>query len=431
MRPLPRAFVVVLAFACLMLGLLACRDDSARGRADDARAPTPLSDDAGSPTDGSTSSPLADLLHTTQASVAVSSNVDNPRDYPDHLVDGKEETAWNGRTGDLKTAFIKLQLPEDATVDHLEMSAGFDKIGKDGDLFTMNHRIKRVRVLRNGKVLVADHAFDVGVRTPQAIPIHAGGGTFKIEVLETVPGTKKEWRELCVSELRAMGTPGASPLPKPAMPVVTVGFLPHEYEKLFRDAEDATAKLLGRVFPSVEAFCKAWDKAIGPSLDARRAAGEEIVPKDHACKAEGALSPTFTPTAEITAVTKVTVFATNWSEQRFAIETPTGVVVPNVEPLDTTPFNDPGCFGSNTVTIEAVNAAAVGRPLDLRYSDRWVDGRTLYDEDGGVIGTTSSDDEKKIVVACSPGSDAVFRCRRSIRSQICHLNGPIVPCTSF
>jgi hypothetical protein len=435
MKALARAVLVLTM--CSSLAPLACRGKPTPLRADDspgASVTENRTSDAGggasAPADTGAPSALSDLLHATRASVAVSSNVANPRDYPDHLLDGHEETAWNGRTGDLTTGFIKLQVPDDATVDHVEMSVGFDKIGKDGDLFTMNHRIKRVRVLRDGKVLVANHAFDIDVRTPQSIPIHAAGGTFKIEVLETVAGTKKTWRELCVSELRVMGTPGPSARGlAPAAPVVTVGFLPHEYEKMIADAESATAKLLGRVFPSVDAFCKAWDKTIGPSLDARRAAGEEIVPKDHACVVGQALSASFTPSTEVKAVTKVTVFAVNWTEDRIAVETPAGVVVPSVKPLDTQPFNDPGCFGSNAVTIDSVKAT--GNALEVAYTDSWTNGRTFYDADGGVTGTTSSDDVKKIDVACSAAGGSGLRCTRTITSQLCHVDGPVVPCDSF
>src|SRR5262249_16177558 len=157
----------------------------------------------------------------------------------------------------------------------------------------------------------------------QSIAIGTGGGTFEIRILETVPGTKTKWRELCVSELRAMGTT-ASALPKPTMPIVSVGMLPHELEKATNDAEAGTQRLLGRVFPSIDAFCRAWDAQIGPGLAARRASGETIIPENHSCHAQGPLLASFTPTAEIKAVTKVVVFAINWSEDRFAIETPTG-----------------------------------------------------------------------------------------------------------
>jgi hypothetical protein len=371
--------------------------------------------------------PLSDLLHATRASVAVSSNVDNPRDYPEHLVDGRPETAWNGRTGDLVGGFVKFQVPDDAQIDHLEMSAGFDKIGKDGDLFTMNHRIKRVRVLREGK-LVREHTFDIDVRAPQSIPIRAAGGTFKIEVLETIPGSKKDWRELCVSELRVLGTPGASALAKPATPIVTIGMLPHEYEKLTRDANAQTRKLLGDIFPSLEAFCKAWDKGIGPLLDARRSAGETMVPRDHACRVAGPLSASFTPTSDIHAVTKLVLFAENWSEERFAIETPSGVIVVDTKPLDMIPFNDPGCFGGNTVTIDMV--AATGKSLTVLYTDAWKNDRTYYDEDGGITSSSTQDDTSKIEVACTPAGGRM-KCARRELSRTCHIDGSVVDCHSF
>jgi hypothetical protein len=410
----------LLLSACLVLSL-ACRDrkTAASREVVDAAPIAITSSDAQAPR------ALSDLLHATLASVAVSSNVDNPRDYPEHLVDGRPETAWNGRTGDLVGGFIKFQIPEDALVDHLEMTAGFDKVGKDGDLFTMNHRIKRVRVFREGK-LVREHTFDVDDRRPQAIPIHAPGGTYKIEVLETVPGSKKEWRELCVSELRVMGTPGATATP--GTPVVTIGMLPHEYEKLERDANGSTQKLLNRVFPSLDAFCKAWDKAIGPLLDARRSAGETMVPRDHACRIAGPLATSFTPTPEVRAVTKVVVFAENWSEERFAIEMPNGVIVVDTKPLDTIPFNDPGCFGGNTVTIETV--AATGKSLSVAYTDLWRNDRTYYDEDGGITSSSTQDDTAKIEIQCTPSGGGMTCARREL-SRICHVDRSVVDCHSF
>ena len=36
---------------------------------------------------------LSNLLYTTEAAVAVSSKVDNPKDFPEHLVNEKQETA--------------------------------------------------------------------------------------------------------------------------------------------------------------------------------------------------------------------------------------------------------------------------------------------------------------------------------------------------
>lgn len=71
---------------------------------------------------------LVDLLHSIACTVAVSSKVDNPKDFPEHLVDGKTETAWNSKTGDLH-GFIAFRVPAVARVRRVELTAGFDKVG--------------------------------------------------------------------------------------------------------------------------------------------------------------------------------------------------------------------------------------------------------------------------------------------------------------
>ena len=115
------------------------------------------------------------------------------------LMDGRKDTAWNGATGNLQGAWIAFRVPKDAHVDYLEMTAGFDKQTPALDLFTANHRIKRLNILHDGKKL-RDVELDVADRSAQRIPVDADGGDFKIEVAETVPGTKAEWREIVVSE---------------------------------------------------------------------------------------------------------------------------------------------------------------------------------------------------------------------------------------
>jgi len=42
-------------------------------------------------------------------------------------------------------------VPAVARVRRVELTAGFDKAGPSGDLFTKNHRITRVRLTREGK----------------------------------------------------------------------------------------------------------------------------------------------------------------------------------------------------------------------------------------------------------------------------------------
>lgn len=207
--------------------------------------------------------PIVDLLHTVDSTVAVSSKVDNPHDYPEHLVDGRPETAWNGKTGDLK-GFIAFRVPKTAKVLRVELTPGFDKTATKGDLFTMNHRIKKVRITREGAV-VKEAALDVDKRTLQAIDVDAEGGDFKIDVLETVPGTQKNWRELTVSEFRVWGRAGGAPENPQHMPKMAIGSL----DGRLPPKASAKADLPRGPFASSAELCTAYDKAVTPLINAK------------------------------------------------------------------------------------------------------------------------------------------------------------------
>jgi hypothetical protein len=165
-----------------------------------------------------------DLLYATNAIVAVSSRVDNPRDIPDHIVDHREDTAWNGKTGDLAGAWMAFRVPDDAHVDYVMVSAGFDKTSAKEDLFTGNYRISKVRILRDG-VQLREATLDTDERRPQRLDIGTAGGDFKLEVTGTVPGSHAGWKEITVSELAVFGTPGKNLRAKPGPPLVRVGSL--------------------------------------------------------------------------------------------------------------------------------------------------------------------------------------------------------------
>lgn len=186
-----------------------------------------------------------DLLYATPAVVAVSSRVDNPRDLPEHLVDGRAETAWNGRSGDLVGGFIAFSVPEDAHVTEVLLSAGFDKKTEKEDLFEANVRVTKVRLSRAGKVL-REVALDPSVRTPQRIEVGTAGGAFKLEVLAVKAGTKPSWRELAISELSVRGVPGKTRRKKPMAPRVKVGGLDAAtpQAKTFPTLEEACARLV-------------------------------------------------------------------------------------------------------------------------------------------------------------------------------------------
>ena len=189
---------------------------------------------------------LVSLLAWTDARVAVSSTVDNPHDFPEHLIDRDPDTAWNSRTGDL-AGFILFRIPKDAHVDRIRITAGFDHVGKDGrDLFTANHRIKRVRIARDGLTL-KEVALDVKRRDLQSIAIDSPGGDYQISVLETVAGSNTAWRELVVSELEVLGDPGVARLAKAHTPRVRVGAL---------DDRPVTPDAHANEPDTIDAYCK-------------------------------------------------------------------------------------------------------------------------------------------------------------------------------
>lgn len=247
-------------------------------------------DAASSPTQSSTGGgaasgarPTVSLLPVTDSRVAVSSTVDNPKDYPEHLIDGKLDTAWNGRTGDL-AGFIAFRVPREVHVASVQLTVGFDKVDKEKrDLFTANHRISRVRISRDG-VLVREAALDVNRRGLQSIAIERPGGDFEIRVLETVPGTNANWKELVVSELVVLGDPGGARRAPPHIPRVRVGSLDAPETQLAADADAGAGAEPGKgPWPSIVAYCSAFktaakERARGRTEDPNYPCAEHVEP---------------------------------------------------------------------------------------------------------------------------------------------------------
>lgn len=145
-----------------------------------------------------------DLLQAVPTTVKVSSAYRDRSSQVPRLFDGDDQTAWNSATDDLVGSWIEIELPADASVDHFEMTAGYLKTGGDTDLFTGNHRVSKVKVLREGEE-VGIYDLDTDSRSLQSIPASGEGGTWRLEVAETVPGSKEDWKEICISELRVIG----------------------------------------------------------------------------------------------------------------------------------------------------------------------------------------------------------------------------------
>ena len=161
------------------------------------------------------------LLTHAPTTVAVSSTVANASIVPDHIADGKLATAWNSKTGELVGAWVAVRLPADAKVSAVKLTAGFAHKDRRGDLFTMNPRIKKVRVSHNGKP-IGEHALDIANRGLQAIPVNVTGGDLELRVLEIAPGTKPAWKEACISELEVRGS---VPRPTKTKPKFRIGGL--------------------------------------------------------------------------------------------------------------------------------------------------------------------------------------------------------------
>lgn len=167
--------------------------------------------------------PVNLLTHRT-AIVNVGSTVTNRSIKPEHLVDGKLDTAWNSRTDDLVGAWIVVRLPADVKVQSIKLTVGFTKVDRKlGDLFVQNPRIKKVRVTHAKTIVEKD--LDITKRELQEIPIAGDGGDYRIEVLAVEMGSKKTWRETCISELEVWGT-SAKPMVNGVPSVYVNSFTP-------------------------------------------------------------------------------------------------------------------------------------------------------------------------------------------------------------
>jgi hypothetical protein len=148
-----------------------------------------------------------ELLHAVDARVTLSSQVVNATIKPEHLADRDLQTAWNSRTGDLVGAWIEIELPPKVVAKQIRMTIGHTGTGpRREDWFTMNPRIHRVGITSGGVGLPA-HTFELSKRDLQIIDLgDKGSNKIRIEVQDIEPGSKKSWREICVSELEVWGT---------------------------------------------------------------------------------------------------------------------------------------------------------------------------------------------------------------------------------
>jgi hypothetical protein len=341
-----------------LVSFVACKSGPSTLTTSDA---APITSTASPTTPTQSDDPVIDLLHGVEATVATSSRVDNAHDHPEHLVDGKQETAWNGKTGDLH-GWIAFRLPQVTKVTRVELAVGFDKKTPEGDLFTMNHRIKRVRLSKGGAP-VREVTLDVDVRTPQAIDLDdVPGGDFRLEVLETVPGTKKEWRELTVSELRVWGHGGGAPRNPTHLPKLAVGSL----EGVPTPKPLPKADIPRGPFTSIAQLCTAIDRVVQPAL--RMKFGEDAFSGGARCKVgeQYGLDPKTFEGGPFDDATLIDYDDFEEDRTSLAVRTPKGWFRTDVH-VRSHVHMDPGCMDAVRDRVEDVRIAktATGQPVAI------------------------------------------------------------------
>jgi hypothetical protein len=363
-----------------------------------------------------------DLLHFTSAAVAVSSNVNNPRDYPEHLIDGRPETAWNGKTG-LLNGKITFRVPVESHVRRIELSAGYDKKGPKGDYFLMNHRITKVEVRRlepKPEIKIGDFALNPDERLPQPIDINKSGGMYVIKITETQPGTKKEWQELVVSEMHVMGDPGTAPLfAKARMPSVVVG----DYQYIGDDGLDPKSVTyeFDKSFPfaakSAADVCTAYEKSLKELITRVYKDGDKYPgpPDPPHCVLGAALVPTFKGSGKVKGLRKVTTNAIYGVETRFIIELDSGqAVLPATSILDVKNDANAG-FLKTTVNVKSAAIDSGGGSSTLIIK---VEEHTIHERYCMAERTAFSDTHIQYDYRCALDQNPID-CTRVTTSQRC------------
>ncbi|WP_394845899.1 hypothetical protein LZC95_00360 [Pendulispora brunnea] len=342
------------------------------------------------------------LLYRTPAVVAVSSKVNNPRDFPEHLIDGKPSTAWNGKTGDLVGGWIAFRVPSDAQVMAITMTAGFDaKSAKGEDLFKANHRIKKVRVWRDG-VAGSEVALDIEKRAPQRIAVNAAGGEYRIEIVDVVPGTKKEWRELVVSEFAVWGRPGATQLERAEAPAVRVGSLDAPAKASTPHA--IADKGIDGPYESLPAFCKAHTESATEMFKNGADEYPGFIDGPY-CVVDAPLVQGAIP-SPFSEVGTVRVTSWNTKERVVWLKTPTGVFVTAVA-LSREDLRSPGCAGGCSQEMKDAQfvTTAKGPALVVKYFEHCFDNPwPSSDPDGAIEGASRYSENAAVCYIDSTGA---------------------------
>jgi hypothetical protein len=357
-------------------------------------AATLAAGDSGAP------SGLVDLLYETPSTVAVSSRVDNPKDFPEHLVDRRPETAWNGKSGDLVGGWMAFRVPEDAQVKEVLLTVGFDRKSEKEDLFTSNVRVTKVRISRAGKPL-REVALDPELRTPQAIAVGTAGGAFRLEVLAVLAGSKPTWKELTISELVVRGTPGKARKKKAGAPRVLVGGLDAATPRIktFASAEAACTKLVSDAKAALEEDKSSpWHTSGDP------------IPEATCARGKGPLAPPHEPALEVfplgVEVTPPGPYSAHFAGDLLAVRTSAGIVTTDIRVKG----KETATLWSVDYTLESLTWAPDAHPSKLvaRVKEHRIAESDGYAEPGHES-ELRSDTTTTRVIDCSFGD--VVECR--------------------
>jgi len=326
--------------------------------------------------------------------VAVSSKVDNPKDFPEHLVDGKLETAWNGRTGDLG-GYLAFRTPAVTRVRRIAITVGFDR----GDLFTKNHRISKVRLSRGEKVLF-ERDLDPDARGFQELTLDEPGGDFRIDVLATKAGTEKTWRELVVSELRVFGLANGAPENPSHLPELAIGSLD--------GAPPRRSPTVGKPGPgpfvSVAELCRDYTRAMARPIDVAfpgdRYPGK--IGPDHCAIVAEKVPPVALAGSPFRSATMVRVNDPAQERARLVLETSRGFTLTDVE-LWSRYHDDPGCGHASEHTMTSAEVMKGARDRDVLVV------RTLA-TDVYWLGATDPGGTVERAYACDEDETGAARC---------------------
>jgi hypothetical protein len=181
-------------------------------------------------------------------------------------------------------------------------------------------------------------------------------------VEKTVPGSKKAWKELVVSELEVLGTPGREVLAQAGPPTVVVGTL--DTAPPPRLGADA-GKAVDGPYPSLAAFCAAHTKVVAPVFAAAKDDYPGFIEPPY-CEPGKALEIALEPPFVEARAVRVHAPKRVEIETRVALSTARGVFVTPVV-IGIEELRNPGCGGNVDAKLEGKELVrtALGPAVEL------------------------------------------------------------------